>query len=690
MTVFPALRRMSSTTSLIAMRRILTCATGGFFAWALAGASLAVILLAVPCVAQSAADPATQSTNSQQPAAPPAGGKVIFSRSTDASGETTTQVGPGAVQPVIQSASEPSVEDADRQAITFTNLDLDVHLHTAAHQIDVRALVTVRNDGKTPLARIPLQISSSLRWEQIRVNGRSVSFPVATLNSDADHTGQLHEAAVPLTTPLAPGASLQLDTVYSGAIAGTAQRLVTIGTPEALALHSDWDQISPDFTGIRGFGNVVWYPVSSVPAILGDGARLFDEIGRHKLRLSGARFTLRLTVEFPHGQPPTVAVINGQSVPLSVADAPGLDADLAGIATATVTNTTLGFLAPSIFVAARKAHAGTGITAWVTPDNEVNVQSWLDAADTVTPFVQSWLGPRPATQLTLLDLPDTDDTPFETGDLLVASLQSGPADSLDGALVHALTHTYAFKDAPAWLNEGLATFMESLWLEKRQGRDRALGMLENDRSALALAEPSSPGESAGTPLASAFEPIYYRTKAAYVLWMLRDLTSDSALSSALRACDQGSYATDASSSHAAAACPLQRLLRLPGTDRDLSWFFADWVNADKGLPDLSITGVYPSSAAAGTYLVAVNVANSGYAAAEVPVTVRTANGETTERLLVPARSQAVQRVLITAPPTQVQVNDGTVPETEASVHITTITNGPQAPAGSSSSAQPPQ
>ena len=122
---------------------------------------------------------------------------------------------------------------------------------------------------------------------------------MATLNSDADHTGQLHEAAVPLARPLAPGATAQLDVTYSGTIAPNAQRLLAIGTPDDIALHSDWDAIGPDFTGLRGFGNVVWYPVSSVPVILGDGARLFDEMGEHKLRLAGAHFRLRLTDRIP-------------------------------------------------------------------------------------------------------------------------------------------------------------------------------------------------------------------------------------------------------------------------------------------------------------------------------------------------------------------------------------------------------
>ena len=68
---------------------------------------------------------------------------------------------------------------------------------------------------------------------------------------------------------------------------------------------------------------MVWYPVASVPVILGDGARLFDEIGRQKLHAEGSAFRLKLTVEFPHGQSPTVAVVNGHAMKLNVADTDG-------------------------------------------------------------------------------------------------------------------------------------------------------------------------------------------------------------------------------------------------------------------------------------------------------------------------------------------------------------------------------
>ncbi|MEI9968803.1 MAG: hypothetical protein WDM87_09320 [Terracidiphilus sp.] len=68
-------------------------------------------------------------------------------------------------------------------------------------------------------------------------------------------------------------------------------------------------------------------------------------------------------------------------------------------------------------------------------------------------------------------------------------------------------------------------------------------------------------------------------------------------------------------------------------------------------------------------LVAVNLSNSGYAAAEIPVTVSNAATSVTQRVVVPERGKATLRILLQGQPTQVQANDGTVPETEASIHI---------------------
>jgi hypothetical protein len=645
--------------------------------------------------------PATQQTPPAQQPEKPAGpeqpaGKVIFSRSLDENGNPTTQ----APEPAPQKLAEaPTAEDADRQSVTFTAMDLDVHLRPAEKHIAVRALLTVRNDGQQPLSHIPLQISSSLTWDRIRINQKDITFPVAVLNSDADHTGQLHEAAVPLAQPLAPGTSIELDVTYSGDIPASAQRLLTIGTPDDAALHSDWDQIGSAFTGLRGFGNVVWYPVASVPVILGDGARLFDEIGEHKMRLAGARFRLRLAVEFAHELAPTVALINGQPAALTVTNPTDLNQEVSGVATADSGPQTLGFEAPSLFVAIRTAKSAANATLWVQPDDQPAVQFWSEAATAVTPFLEGWLGKQPRSQLTLLDLPDARDLPYETGSLLAAPIRPASADQLNGVMVHALTH--AWMNAPrapsrAWIGEGLASFMGSLWTEKQQGRDKALESLEAGRPALALAEPPSPGESAGQPLPQAISPVYYRTKATYVFWMLRSMVGDEALSAALRAYDPAAdlplgYSQSQGNPQAKAVSPpsssngleklVHRTVEQAGLSNDLSWFFADWVNADKGLPDLSISSVYPTAEDAGNWLVTVNIANAGYAAAEVPVTVRSNGSSITRRVLVPAHGSVPQRLLILGKPIDVQVNDGTVPETQATIHITKLdqTSGSSTP-----------
>lgn len=611
-------------------------------------------------------------------------GQVIFSRSIDENGQAI-QTGAATAQAEIKNVTAPAAEDADRRAVTFTALDLDVHLRTAEQQIAVRAQLTVRNDGKTPLTKIPLQISSSLNWERIRVDDKDIASTVATLNSDTDHTGQLHEAAVPLADPLAPGASVKVDATYSGAIAANAARLTAIGTPDDAALHSDWDEISTVFTGLRGFGNVVWYPVASVPVILGDGARVFDEIGEHKLRLGGAKFSMHLAVEYPAGQAPAVVLINGISVPLAVTQgeqAKGDQADaVLGVATASATQT-LGFEAPSLFVAMRTAHAAGDVNLWTTPEDDAAASAWNAAAVAVTPFVQEWLGKRPSRELAVIDLPDVHDAPFETGAMLAMPVRMATPDQLQGVMVHALTHAYIHGDKqapPAWLDEGLATFMGALWTEKKLGRERALESLESGRAALALAEPASPGESTGQPLARATSPVYYRTKAAYVLWMLRDIAGDQALSAALRA-GELTGANPAGTAGTAGASPLEKLIEQAGTDHDLSWFFSDWVSADHGLPDLSIESVFPSSPSADSTLVAVNLANKGYAAAEVPLTVRSDVTSITQRVMIPARGKVAQRILIQGKPTEVDLNDGGVPETQASVHVTNLSGSGEAQA----------
>ena len=174
----------------------------------LASFSVAASLAVFPCGAQTtpSAPPAPATQPNQQSGKPnQTGGKVIFERSINSNGDANGQPAPSpaASEPAIKMADAPTAEDVDRQAVTFTDLNLDVRLHTAGQQIAVRGLVTVRNTGKAPLPRIPLQISSSLIWERIRIAGRDVSFPIATLNSDGveveiipEHAGRLSLPAI--------------------------------------------------------------------------------------------------------------------------------------------------------------------------------------------------------------------------------------------------------------------------------------------------------------------------------------------------------------------------------------------------------------------------------------------------------------------------------------------------------------
>ncbi len=103
-------------------------------------------------------------------------------------------------------------------------------------------------------------------------------FTVQTIDTDADHTGKATEAVVSLPQPLDPSASVELTTFYSGEVTQSAERLERIGAPLDQASRADWDQISPDWTGFRGYGNVPVVSHRRRTVFLGDGAKLFQSV----------------------------------------------------------------------------------------------------------------------------------------------------------------------------------------------------------------------------------------------------------------------------------------------------------------------------------------------------------------------------------------------------------------------------
>ena len=242
----------------------------------------------------------------------------------------------------------------------------------------------------------------------------------------------------------------------------------------------------------------------------------------------------------------------------------------------------------------------------------------------------------------------------------------GPA-TLAPALAHSLTHAWIHSSHP-WIDEGLAQFLSILWTERTSGRAAALADLQDAARPLALIEPELPDSTlspAGSSLVSATGDIFYRTKAAAVWWMLRSIVGDDALKQALQ-----TYRLDARLDRDPAG--LQRTLEKV-SHKDLNWFFDDWVYRDRGLPALTIVSVTPSqlTSRAGLpagWLIAVEVRNDGYAAAEVPVTVRSSTASETQRLRIPGRSSASTRIVFAGTPAEVEVNDGGVPETQTSLH----------------------
>src|SRR5690242_17101955 len=140
----------------------------------------------------------------------------------------------------------------DREAFSFTKYALEVRLEPEQHRLGARGTITLRNDSSSPQKNVVLQISSTLTWRSIQANGKPLQFVSQPYESDIDHTGELSEAIVTLPKEVGPKGEVDLDVRYEGIIPLDATRLTRIGTPKEVAVHTDWDQISTDFVGVRG------------------------------------------------------------------------------------------------------------------------------------------------------------------------------------------------------------------------------------------------------------------------------------------------------------------------------------------------------------------------------------------------------------------------------------------------------
>src|SRR5271154_2443597 len=182
----------------------------------------------------------------------------------------------------------------DREAFTFTNYDLTVRVEPGQQRLGVRGKITVRNDSAAPQKNIALQVSSTLDWRSIQIGGNALEFVTHEYTSEIDHTGALSESIVTLPREVPPKGTIEVDVGYEGVIPLDVTRLTRIGVPEEKAKHTDWDQIGKSFTGIRGIGYVVWYPVATESADLSEGNSVFETVGRWTSREVESRVKVNL------------------------------------------------------------------------------------------------------------------------------------------------------------------------------------------------------------------------------------------------------------------------------------------------------------------------------------------------------------------------------------------------------------
>lgn len=559
----------------------------------------------------------------------------------------------------------------DRNAFTFTSYDLQLTVDPHQHGLAVEGTVQVRNSSKLPQREVVLQLSSSLRWLSILADGAEVEWLEQSYTSDIDHTGLLNEAIVKFDNALAPGASLRLTVRYSGTVTKNATRLERIGTPTNVALRSDWDEISDNFTALRGAGFVVWYPVAMDAANLARGNELFEILRDWRDREQSALLRVHVSrAPLPADEESQFAFVTNAS---------GTSAEKSAI------NTEFRGVDPVIVLLADSAETTDrpGVAAYYTAAHTSFARDYMAAAEAVIPPLENWFG-TPRSKVVLVELTDPNALPYDAGAYYFVPMRSVLRAAAEVALVRPVIHTIVQSPRP-WIREGLATFAQALMRERQAGHRAGLAYLGQFRSSLAVAEAQSHSslpidEAAGAnsaapapalglqPLITTADEMFFRTKAAYVWWMLRDMVGDRVLQSALakyRAAD------DRDSAY------VQRLIEaeLPAK-RDLEPFFDDWVYRDRGLPQLRVDSAYVRKTLGEQTVTAVTIENLGDAWCEVPVAVGSKSGENAVRVVVPAKGKTIVRVPFESTPTQAEVNDGSVPEAERRDNVIPVSTAP--------------
>jgi hypothetical protein len=536
----------------------------------------------------------------------------------------------------------------DRNAFTFLNWNLDLRLETKAESLFSRGKIMLRNDSATAQTQIALQISSSLKWASIKENGAAIPFFASQVRSDVDHSGNVEEAVATLSSPVEVGGSVELEVAYSGTVSLDTTRLAQLGIPLEVRAATDYDRITPTFTCLRGVGHVLWFPASLDPVIMGEGNRLFDEISAWQVRHSSSSMTLSISSDLP-----PLLHTNAQFSLFKEDGAATLDREEwkhLGIAGPVVVG---GDYQEKV---ARQDH-GPAFFVLFLPEHEPEADDYARVVRDTLPTVTG----KSEFPVSMIQLPEAQDATFDADTMLLTPLKTIDRKSLELTIAFMLAHQSLWSSR-AWIYEGAAHLAQVLMRERQDGRAAAIAYMKQRLPPLTIADSGTTDNAKSASLVNTTNEVFFRTKAMYVWWMLREIVGERTLLDSLQQYDP---ASDKEPSY------IQKLLE-KNSHKDLEWFFDDWVYQDRGLPEFTISNGYARRSLQGIYLVSATIENKGGAAAEVPVIVHTENGDVVTRLRVPAHGKTAARVEVNSRPIDVTVNDGSVPEIDRSDNTTPV------------------
>ncbi|HKR29269.1 MAG TPA: hypothetical protein VJT08_02265, partial [Terriglobales bacterium] len=470
-----------------------------------------------------------------------------------------------------ETQQKPAPDVLDRNAFTFLNWNLNVRIEPSSESLFVRAKITLRNDSDRPQQHASLQISSSLKWASIRLNGAVLPFATALVRSDLDHSGKVQEAMLNLPAPVSPGASIELEIGYSGTVSLDTTRLAQIGVPIEVRTATDYDRITPTFTCLRGVGHVLWFPVSLEPALLSDGNKVFEETSAWAVRHSAS--TMNLSIENDWSQETGIVFSNAQfETNPSVGETPRQ-----------FVWKHLGLAGPVLiggqyrsFVSATNS-PGQKLAINFFAQHSVEAQDYARVIQE-TPSMITGHFKLPAS---VIELPEAQDSTFEADTMLLTALKPIDRKSLEVTLAYQLAHQSLWSPR-AWIYAGAAHFAQALMRERQDGRAAAIAYMEQRLAPLTLEDSGAADLVKSNSLVNTTSEVFYRTKAMYVWWMLREVVGQRALLDALE-----QYDADADKGPSY----MQKLLE-KNSHKDLEWFFDDWVYQDRGLPEFTISNGY--------------------------------------------------------------------------------------------------